>query len=85
MMVKVAQGAGLLQDSIMKMQRGAVKPIAVLARHPNRPTFLDHAVNITYKVMYDATGVRLVAGRQVDDCYFSGVIYSMMAVVVGGV
>ncbi|MFS8009923.1 hypothetical protein Hanom_Chr14g01291001 [Helianthus anomalus] len=34
--------------------------------------------------MYDATGVRLVAGRQVDDCYFSGVIYSMMAVVVGG-
>ncbi|MFS7966737.1 hypothetical protein Hanom_Chr09g00777301 [Helianthus anomalus] len=34
--------------------------------------------------MYDATGVRLVAGRQVDDHYFSGVIYSMMAVVVGG-
>ncbi|MFS7911432.1 hypothetical protein Hanom_Chr02g00118021 [Helianthus anomalus] len=34
--------------------------------------------------MYDATAVRLVSRRQVDDCYFSGVIYSMMAVVVGG-
>ncbi|MFS7911433.1 hypothetical protein Hanom_Chr02g00118031 [Helianthus anomalus] len=34
--------------------------------------------------MYDATGVRLVSRRQVDDCYFSGVIYSMMVVVVGG-
>ncbi|MFS8009924.1 hypothetical protein Hanom_Chr14g01291011 [Helianthus anomalus] len=51
-MVKVAQGAGLLQDSIMKMRRGAVKPIDVLARHPNIPTFLDHAVNNTDKARF---------------------------------
>ncbi|KAJ0441944.1 hypothetical protein HanPSC8_Chr16g0708751 [Helianthus annuus] len=40
--------------------------------------------SIMRQVMHDATGVRLLAGRQVDGCYFSGVIYSMMAVVVGG-
>ncbi|XP_022017359.1 uncharacterized protein LOC110917044 isoform X2 [Helianthus annuus] len=84
------------------MRRGAVNPIAMLARHLNIPTFLDHAFNITDKfvelrwlcfnavksimrqVMHDATGVRLLAARQVDGCYFSGVIYSIMAVVVGG-
>ncbi|MFS7954579.1 hypothetical protein Hanom_Chr07g00632181 [Helianthus anomalus] len=37
--------------------------------------------SIMRQVMHDATGVRLLAGCQVDGCCFSGVMYSMMAVV----